>query len=376
MISQILNQIRYRFFEYTGKSQNDPLTTVEHIRLALQWFDSSLSSDGGVAAKYSMMTHQFAPSYPMATAMWVPVLSRIKQFYPEIYNEVLKDGDISRDLVKWLLRTQRRDGTFPGGYGDFMNQSPVVFNNGLIIHGLLDYYNAEGGNDLIDACRNSADWLLKVQSPDGSWRQYTFHQLSSNTLTASALIRLAGITGNNAYKEAGIKNINFALGLQTPEGYFKGNGFSSDPFAFNITIGYAIAGLLEAGILEGDNTWKDAALKAIIPIVNHVEQNGFLVGEFNEDFSSKASFACLPGSCLVAILAYKLSSITGITELKNKADLLVDYVKSRQLDSKFKFISGGISGSYPISGDYCSYEITSWGVRYFIEAVMIQDANQ
>jgi len=374
MLERIFTQIRYRFFDFTGKPKVANAPPASHLADALKWFNESLLPEGGGAAKYSMMTHQMSAGYPLTTATWAPVLSRIQSYYPELYNQAIKNPDTIRELVNWVLRTQRRDGTFPASFGDFMNQPPRVFNNGQIIHGLLDYYNESGGNDLLEACVNSAEWLLKVQSGDGSWRQYTFHQLSSNTLTAAALIRLAAITGEKKYETAGEKNIEFAIGLQNENGYFKGNGFDSNPSAFTITIAYAIAGILDAGILTGNEKWKNAALKGLVPVLNQVNANGFLVGELDENFQSASSFSCLPGNCLLAVNSYKLASLEENEGLKAKADLLTDYVKTKQLVSKMPLLNGGISGSWPISGNYCSYEIPSWGVRYFAEALMMQDS--
>ncbi len=373
MIERIFTQIRNRLFDYSGKPA-DNLSATDQIKAALLWFRNSLLPEGGASAKYSMMTHLFSPGYPMSTANWVPVLSRIQQFYPEVYKELFGSTDVNKELVNWIIRTQRRDGTFPGSYGDFMNQAPVVFNNGMIIHGLLDYYNASGGKELIDSCVSSADWLLKIQSPDGGWRQFTIHQLSSNTLTASALLRLSAITNDSRYRDAAIRNLEFAYELQQENGYFKGNGFDSGNRAFTITIGYALAGMMEAGILENNEKWLNSAQKGLIPVLNMVNKSGLLVGELNENFQSSASYSCLPGSSLIAICGYKMAAITGLQELRLKADLLTNYVRSKQINSRIPAITGGISGSYPISGNYCTYEITSWGVRYFIEAVMMQEA--
>ena len=373
MLEKILTQIKYRFFDYAGKSNDAKISSSEHIAAALKWFNASLLPDGGASAKYSMMSHQFTEGYPLSTAKWVPMLTRIKQFYPEVYQQEINVPELTRELVNWVVRTQRRDGTFPASYGDYMNQAPRVFNNGMIIHSLLDYHNARGGYDLIESCISSAEWLMKVQSNDGSWRQFTFHQLSSNTLTGAALMRLAAITGDKKYHVAGEKNILFALDLQLPNGYFSGNGFDSNSSAYTITIAYAIAGILEAGLLTGNDKWKEAAFNGLVPVLNLVNKTGFLVGEIDENFQSESTFSCLPGNCLLATIAYKMAAMTGNADLKLKADLLTDYVKGRQMISKIPSVNGGVSGSWPISGNYSSYEIPSWAVRYFVEAVMMQD---
>jgi len=375
MLERIFTQIRYRFFDYSGKPKETQAGNTKNLGAALEWFQSSLLPEGGGSAKYSLMTHHLSPGYPLSTANWVPLLSRINSFYPELFRKYIKNQDTIPELVNWILRTQRRDGTFPASFGDFMNQPPRVFNNGMIIHSLLDYYNDVPSADLLDACVNSAEWLLKVQSPDGSWRQFTDHQLSSNTLTAAALLRLADITGDNKYRISGEKNIHFALELQAPNGYFRGNGFDSNTSAFTITIAYAIAGVLEAGILTGNDDWKNAALKALVPVFNLISSNGFLVGELDENYQSASNFTCLAGNSLLAIIGYKLSSLENNPGLKTKSDLLLNHVKGRQMESKTPEINGGISGSWPISGNYCSYEIPSWSVRYFAEALMMQDSQ-
>ncbi|QQR94713.1 MAG: hypothetical protein IPJ93_13055 [Bacteroidota bacterium] len=59
---------------------------------------------------------------------------------PELLQEVFNDRPVIDELIQWLLSTQRKDGTFPGSYGDFKNQPPRVFNNGQIIMALTDYY--------------------------------------------------------------------------------------------------------------------------------------------------------------------------------------------------------------------------------------------
>jgi len=310
----------------------------------------------------------------MTTASWIPTLTRVRQFYPDIFKSVMGENDIIKELANWVLRTQRRDGTFPGAYGDFMNQPPRVFNNGQIIHALLDYYNVIGHSELVIAARNSAEWLVKVMSADGSWRQFTFHQLSSNTMTGAALIRLADITGDKKYAEAGEKNIRFALSLQKENGYLAGNGFDTGSSALTITIGYAIEGILEAGILSGNENWKNAALKALYPVLHVAGKEGYLHGEIDENYHSGSSYCCLAGNCLLAMISYKLASLTGLNDLRARADLLLNYVRDKQIRSEVRDISGGISGSWPISGNYCSYEIPSWAVRYFSEALMMHDS--
>ena len=67
-------------------------------------------------------------------------MKRVKKYNNKIFYSVFKDDKIFDELVSWLLSIQKDDGSFPGSYGDFKNQRSIVFNNGQILLGLVDYY--------------------------------------------------------------------------------------------------------------------------------------------------------------------------------------------------------------------------------------------
>jgi hypothetical protein len=43
-----------------------------------------------------------------------------------------------------------------------------------------------------------------------------------------------------------------------------------------------------------------------------------------------------------------------------------------QYQSKYEEIDGGLPGSYPLWGDYCPNAINSWGIKYFIDALLME----
>ena len=47
-----------------------------------------------------------------------------------------------------------------------------------------------------------------------------------------------------------------------------------------------------------------------------------------------------------------------------------DFLKSIQLKSKDERVKGALPASYPIWGDYSSYTINSWGVKYYMDALI------
>lgn len=373
MIQKILSQIRLRYLNLASQTVDRELTNEERIELALIWFKQTLLPSGGSSAKYSMMFNKFFPAYPETTGFWLNTLIIIGKDYPEIYKRVFNGKDVLAELTEWLLSVQRLDGTFPGSFGDYKNQPPRVFNNGQIILGLQDYYNHFKNEKMLAAAVKSAEWLLKIQEDDGAWRQFTLHQLSSNTRTAWALIRLAELTGENKFKEAGIKNIDFALSLQSSNGYFNDNGFDEDEIPTTHTIGYALRGIVGAGIDMKNEKWIDAAARSFDSIIPLIRGNGFLPGELDEDWKSNANYCCLTGNCQLSVVGFFLAEATGNSRYSEAANRLIDFVKTKQLMSLSTFINGGISGSWPVSGGYCAYDIPNWAARFFVDALILQN---
>ena len=119
---------------------NKDIKTDDSILIALKWFKESINQTGGSSAGYDLLRKEFFPSYPETTGYWIKTLKRVKKYNNKIFYSVFKDDKIFDELVSWLLSIQKDDGSFPGSYGDFKNQRSIVFNNGQILLGLVDYY--------------------------------------------------------------------------------------------------------------------------------------------------------------------------------------------------------------------------------------------
>lgn len=373
MIRKLVSQLRMRYLNLRAQTSAVDLSEDERLILALKWFQQTLLPGGGSSAKYSMMFNKWFPSYPETTAFWINTLIYLQREKKEVFANVFGERPIVDELVKWLMTTQRKDGTFPGSYGDYKNQPPRVFNNGQIIFALTDYYEHFGNEKCLEAAIQSADWILKVQDGDGAWRQFTLNQLSSNTRTAWALIKLGKLTGENKYLQSGKANINFALQLQDKNDYFIDNGFSENEIPSTHTIAYALRGIVGAGIDLKEDNWIKAAERAYQRIMPLVGNDGFLAGEIDEEWKSDAAFCCLPGNCQLSVVGFTLEAHTKNQEYAVTASKLLEYVKGKQLLSNSPMVNGGISGSWPVSGGYCSYDIPNWAARFFVDALILQE---
>jgi len=355
-----------------SQSTAENFSDEQRLLMALEWFKQSLLPTGGSAAKYSMMFNKWLPAYPETTAFWINTLIYLKNNKPELLHEVFNERPIVEELIQWLLTTQRKDGTFPGSYGDFKNQPPKVFNNGQIIMALTDYYQQSQKKEVIQAAIQSADWLLKVQDSDGAWREFTLHQLSSNTRTAWALIKLGQHLNESKYISAGINNINFAIKQTNKHDYFCDNGFDENEIPTTHTIGYALRGVLGSAIDLQKQEWIEIVERSYKHIVALTKQNGFLAGELDEEWTSDNAFCCLTGNCQLSVIGYILYEQTGETQYIETADRLLEYVKSKQLISHSPMVNGGISGSWPVNGGYSAYDVPNWASKFFADAMLLQ----
>ena len=73
-----------------------------------------------------------------------------------------------------------------------------------------------------------------------------------NTRASWALLATALIAGEPELKTAAIRNLEWALAQQRESGWFANNAFVAGQEPFTHTIAYAIRGLLESGVLLGE----------------------------------------------------------------------------------------------------------------------------
>jgi hypothetical protein len=61
---------------------------------------------------------------------------------------------------------------------------------------------------------------------------------------------------------------------------------------------------------------------------------------------------------------------TGDYRYLNAALKMNDFLKRLQYDCRFKEIDGALPGSHPVWGDYFPYQVNSWGVKYYADALI------
>jgi hypothetical protein len=373
LLGKIFEEINLRIFNYSSLSSNKSGNNELFIENALLWFKNSSSGSGQYASKYSILREQYFPPLPDAAANWISTLDNVKHNYADLYAKIFKDEKIDANITDWLLSVQRPDGTFPSSCEDLFNQPPSVFTNGRIISGLLTGYIKKKDSSVLEAIIKSAQWLVQMQMDNGSWEHYTFNEPHVNTFSAFSLIKLGKTINEQKFIEAGKKNISYTIALQKQNGYFSETNKKKINH-FSIVIAQALSGiLLSAGKLEDDSLIENV-INGYKPFFSLLKKDGYLPGEIDDQFQTPVNYCCLEGNCLLSSIGYDLYKKTGKEFFKTTADRLLQYVKEKQLRSRYTYLSGGITGSWPISGKYNSYEIHSSAVGHYVDALIKQDS--
>jgi hypothetical protein len=139
------------------------------------------------------------------------------------------------------------------------------------------------------------------------------------------------------------------------------------------TIAYAMEGLLEAGLLLGDERFTGAARLAADALLARQRPDGSLAGRFDSDWSNAAKWSCLTGDAQTAIVWLRLYETTKDPRYLRAAERMNRYLSSTQdLNATDLGIRGGIKGSQPIWGEYGAYEYLNWAAKFYADALMLE----
>lgn len=355
--------------DHLGFPRRDP-GIEKAIDCGVAWLclaqDESYSRDGGVAEWYSLLTG-WSISYPETTGYIIPTILDYARS---------KDDNAVRDratlMLDWLVSIQFQDGSFPGGNIKAQPRKPTIFNTGQILLGLASGVTELDDKYYVAMCR-AADWLVKAQEKDGSWRKHispfvvpgekTYH-----THVAWGLLEADHIEPNKGYADAALANIYWALTQQTSNGWFR-NCSLDDPFQpLSHTLGYTLRGLLEAYQYSGNNNILVASQKTADGILSAMDKDGFLPGRLQSDWQGSVSWACLTGTVQIAhcwLLLYRFSSEVRFRNAGYTANRFVRRLMhiSGPIEQK-----GGVSGSFPIDGEYGAFCYLNWACKFLIDS--------
>lgn len=348
------------------------MSTKQHIAAAIGWIESAhqAAGDGGLSKGYSLLRGRWAPSYPETTGFTIPTLLNAAQFLNRDELRVL-----ALSLADYLLRVS----TAEGGVAHFRANSdpdPLVFDTGQVILGWIAAYEASKNDRYLQGAIRAADWITSVQDSSGSWENHQHLRSAKviDTRVAWALLELYRYTQTDDYQVSAVRNINWALKHQDPDGWFQGCALVDGEDPLTHTLAYAAEGLAECGRLLREPLYEGAAQLTVDGLLLRQRADGSLPSTFTSQWKVTSRSSCLTGNCQMAILWLKRYETTEDEKYYDAAAKAIRFVvRTQNPSSSIPHIRGGIPGSHPIYGRYERLKYPNWAAKFFIDALLAYD---
>jgi hypothetical protein len=332
--------------------------------------DNSASHDGGVARHYSLLSG-WATSYPETTGYIVPTMLEYARRHAD------SDArDRASRMLDWFVAIQMPGGGFQGGLIDSVPRVPVTFNTGQILIGLAAGV-AEFGDKYRPAMEMAAGWLAGSLDADGCWRKHPTPfaapgEKAYETHVSWGLFEAERLAPGKGYRDAGLRNVRWALNKQRENGWFADNCLTNQALPLTHTIGYALRGVLEAYRSSGEKLFLDAAHRTAGALLGVIGPDGYLAARLDAQWRPSADFVCLTGSAQIAHCLLMLYTTTGDEAYRDKAFALNAYVRRTiEVDGPPE-TRGAVKGSFPIDGDYGRFEYLNWATKFAVDANMLE----
>lgn len=353
--------------------QANDLDATRHLNEAMEWLKRAqdAGTDRGVA--YGVrFGDDFDVSYPETTGY-------VCQTFVDQYRLTGDKSLLTRaiEMADWEISIQLANGAVMGGKFN-TNPTPAVFNTGMVLLGWAALIVETGEERFKTAARRASDWLVSVQEKDGRW----FEGNSNFALRDSTLYNVkaawglceAGVAlGEQRYIDAAVKNAEYCLSRQHPNGWLPECCLSDPTAPLLHTLAYSMQGLYNIGklagrpdLIEGAKLLADAELRIM-------HEDGFIPGRQREDFAAAVEWCCLTGSAQTSIVWGELYLITRDEKYRTAVRIVNRYLMAhhdiRNPDLRLR---GGLAGSWPVWGDYGRLLILNWATKFLVDALTME----
>lgn len=359
-------------FETIGKT----ISIEESLAQTFQWIKETFDAnqDGGSSAYYKFSSG-WKGSYPETTGYLIPT----------IYDyAILKNSDewkhIARRAADWLLEIQADEGGWQGlQIGEKCDLR--IFNSGMILDGLVAAYRIEKDEKYLIGAKKGAEWILSKLDDSGFFSENNIVGGGSfDSLVCACLLMVVQLLPEEEQNKFIPKikaSLDAHLTLQNKNGWFRNCNFVSNDKALLHHLGYTLDGLIISSEILNDETYYLAAKKAAKKLLSKFEVNlelpAYIKSDWttHHDLGNKASL-CITGYSQIAIVLQKISKKEKDLRYLNAALKINDIVSSiGNYRSKNSGICFGLPGSYPINGDYQTYQFVNWAAKYHAESLLL-----
>lgn len=284
--------------------------------------------------------------------------------------ETYKDEELKRRALKmadWEVTVQDSEGSW----------HRIVFDTGQVMIGLARAWEVTKNPAYRKSLVAAGDWLINEQNDDGSWTKHSLQNIkhSYHSRVAWGLLRTWQITSDERYRQSAIRNLDWVVSRQLKNGWIHDTGIGLDEEEVPLThaIAYTASGLLESGLILGNERYIDAACKTADALLKVQKEDGSLTGgRYRSDWSVYDSAQCLTGDAQTSIVWLELYHHTGDAKYLDAAIRMNRYLRQKQAMSDNPDIDGGIFGSEPITGSYCPNQLLPWAAKFFIDALYLE----
>ena len=363
--------------DFASKGKGRPLaarTTAaddRNLEAAVTWLMRSIEAcDGHASSKGYRFLKGWMPPYPETSGYIIPTLlaladSRGDQIYAEKANRI----------ADWLCTIQMSHGGFVGREIGVQDEADV-FDTGMILLGLNALISMPGNDHLIDCGRKAANFLTASMDTSGCFVRNMSHDMvhTYNVRAAWGLLAFAELVDDDELRQAALRNVQWTLRQQLPNGFFLNNAFKPGGNANLHGTAYVMRALLQAHELTGDPAQLEAVSRAADSLVQVFARNDWIASELGSDWNFGSSHICLTGYAQLAIVLLRLSVLLERDDYAQTAEQLIDDVAiSQDTTSRNAPYYGGIAGSYPIYGAYAPLQYPNWATKFFIDALLLRD---
>lgn len=343
-----------------------------YVRALLQWLARAQDAvAGGGVSGYYAFARGWSAAYPETTGYIITTMLEAARRLKE-----QEWADRAKRMIEWELSVQLPDGSWQSGFVDQPKPVPAVFNTGQVIDGLVAGFAHFKDSRCLDAALKGARWLIAQQESDGSWRRHVYQNNPNcySTRVAWPMLMLAQVAGDDDIRAAALRYLSWAAACQDESGWFEHCSLEPGHPALTHTLGYAIEGFLESGLILKEAQWTSIAQRAADVLLHKFEVRKHLAGTYGKGWKPDHSFACLTGCAQISRVWGRLYEVTRDMRYLNAALKLNDYVLSQiSLGAGCPGIRGGVMGSKPVWGAYMAYRLPNWAAKFTLDALFEEE---
>ncbi len=355
----------------TRRSENGSRGWDASLDDGVKWLERTHDVTGrrGSSRGYSLLTG-WAPAFPETSGYLIGTLIAYAQ--PRQRDDLLLRA---RELGDWEIEVQNPDGGVMQGLITRSPRRSIAFNTGMVLHGWLDLYRVTRERRYLAAAQRAGRWLIEHQQADGTWRGAASYRGVPHTYKSRvswALIRLADATGQDEFRRTAVRNLDWVISTQRPNGWFDQCEFEPGTLPNTHGIAYTLRGLVESYALLREERYLDCARRTSTALIGEFTRRRSLPATWAPDWTPGSRYRCLTGIAQLGGVWLRMHELTDEEEFKQAGIRAVEHAATFQLRGPNADLSGALPGSFPVYGRYAPLACPNWATKFLVDGLMLR----